>query len=229
MRDALVGSSVSIARTRLRGVYSCLQSYSGLRSFGTTAYCAFRYILLSMAASGMCFSVEPGIYLSRRVTRWTLRVGVLGLSIFALVACGPGEPATAATTPTTATNATPTQTVTQTQTVTAPSKTTTVTAPTQTNTVIKTQTVTAPTTTSTSRAPGAAAVGAAAAANKESSSESSGLPGWAWALIGAAVAGAVIWIITLIRRGRKDGSPSDGTGGPGALGGGPPPNTPPRA
>jgi cobalamin biosynthesis Mg chelatase CobN len=102
---------------------------------------------------------------------------------------------------------------------------------TQTNTVVKTQTVTTPTTTtqtSTSHAPAAAAVGAAAAASKEPSSESSGLPGWAWALIGAAVVGAAIGIITLIRRGRKDSSPSDGTGGPKASGGEPrPPSTPP--
>jgi hypothetical protein len=49
-------------------------------------------------------------------------------------------------------------------------------------------------------------------------------------LIGAAVAGGAVWIITLIRRGRKDSSPSDGTGGPGASGGESlPPSAPPRA
>lgn len=166
----------------------------------------------------------------KSLTRWVFRLGLLGLSLFTLAAFGSGGIATAAITPTT-TSATPTQTVTQTRTVTAPPKTTTVTAPTQiqTNTVVKTQTVTAPTTTSTSRAPGAAAIGAAAATSKEPSSESSGLPGWAWVLIGAAVAAGVIWIIALVRRGRKGGSPSDGTGGPGTSGGAPPPTAPPRA
>ena len=230
-------------------------------------------------------------------TRWAFRVGVLGLSVLALAACGSGGTASVAsslsqtassraegttastssstptatqgsaptatqaktetqpsqtqtaaaaaqtksattaaapTTPTTTSTAPPqTKTVTQTNTVTPPPKTTTVTTPTQTNTVVKTETVTTPTTTtttSTSHAPAAAAVGAAAAAKKEPSSESSGLPGWAWALIGAGVVGGAIWIITLIRRGRKDSSPSDATGGPGASGDEPPPpDEPPRA
>ncbi len=167
------------------------------------------------------------------VTYWAFRVGVLGLSLFALAILAQTQSATtaiAATTRTT-TSTTPTQTekITQTKTV---SKTTTATAHPQTKAVVKTQTVTTPTTTttSTSHAAAAAAAGAAAAANKEPSSDSSGLPGWAWALIGAAVVGGAIWIITLIRRGRRDSSPSDGTGGPGASGGEPPlPNAPPRA
>ncbi len=169
---------------------------------------------------------------------WALRVGVLGLSLFALTPSAlaltnSATPAAAPTTSTTTSTApSQTKTVTQTNTVSAPPKTTTVTAPTQTNTVIKTHTVTTPTTTSTStsHAPAAAAAGAAAAANKEPSSESSGLPGWAWALIGAAVAGGAIGILTLFRRGRNDGPPSDGMGGPGASGDEPPaPNAPPRA
>jgi hypothetical protein len=49
-------------------------------------------------------------------------------------------------------------------------------------------------------------------------------------LIGAAIVGGAIWIITLIRRGRRDSSPSDGTRDPEASGGEPtPPNAPPRA
>jgi hypothetical protein len=41
-------------------------------------------------------------------------------------------------------------------------------------------------------------------------------------LIGAGVVGGAIGIITLIRRGRKDGSPGDGMEGPGTSSGEPP-------
>ncbi|MGH2853258.1 MAG: hypothetical protein ACRDLF_03590 [Solirubrobacteraceae bacterium] len=104
-------------------------------------------------------------------------------------------------------------------------QTKTVTAPTQTNTVIQTHTVTTPTqTTSTSGGhPGAAAAAGAAAANSASkSSEPSGLPAWAWVLIGAAVAGAIWAIVEIGRRGKSRSAPSAGQA-PGAEEDRPPP------
>ncbi len=95
-----------------------------------------------------------------------------------------------------------TTTVTRTETVTTPGRTETVTAPAQTTTVVHTQaTTTSPTATSTTsgHAGAAAAVGAAAAKENEPS-ESSGLPGWAWVLIGAAATGLVVWAVQAIRR-----------------------------
>ena len=65
------------------------------------------------------------------VTYWAFRVGVLGLSLFALAILAQTKSATTAAAPTTSTTtstaAPPTKTVTQTNTVTAPPKTTTVT------------------------------------------------------------------------------------------------------
>jgi hypothetical protein len=94
--------------------------------------------------------------------------------------------------------------------VTTPPQTETVTVA---STVTQTQTVTtAATTTSTSHHGAAAAVGAAAA--KEEQSESGGLPGWAWVLIGAAAAGLIIWGVTAIRKRRRSGSGPASTGKP---------------
>lgn len=154
-------------------------------------------------------------------------MGALGVLVPCLLGCGSAAAiAATTTTPTTTTTSTvtaPTKTVTQTRTITEPAKTTTVTAPTQTNTVIKTQTTTAPTstgTTSKSNAPAVALGAAAASHNAPESKESSGLPGWAWALIGAAAVALLVWIVTAIRHRRK-GSPP----GPGTL---PPDDGPPR-
>ena len=92
------------------------------------------------------------------------------------------------------------------------------------NTVIKTETTTVPTTTTTttSNAPAAALAGAAAAASNEESSEEGGLPGWAWALIGAAAAGGLIWAVLAFRRRGKDGAAKGDGDGEKATGGAPP-------
>lgn len=145
-----------------------------------------------------------------------LRIGVLGVVVPCLLGCGSAAAIAATTTPSTTTNivTAPTKTVTQTQTTTAPAKTTTVTTPTQTNTVIKTQTTTAPTTTTSKGNAPAAALGAAASAashNASKSNESSGLPGWAWALIGAAVVALLVWIVIAVRHWRKGSPPGPGT------------------
>jgi hypothetical protein len=165
--------------------------------------------------------------------------GLLGFAAIGLFVFGPGAVSLAASTSTTSakttgTATTPVKTVTQTQTTTAPAKTTTVTTPTQTNTVTKTQTVTTPTTTtpttttSKSNAP-AAALGAATAANRDSSKpeESSGLPGWAWALIGAAAVALVVLSVVALRGRRKGGPPDGPAGGDMLPGDGPPPGAPP--
>jgi hypothetical protein len=84
--------------------------------------------------------------------------------------------------------------------------------------VTQTQTVTTAATT-TSSGHGGAAVAVGAAATKEE--ESSGLPGWAWVLIGAVAAGLVIWGVSAIRKRRRTDS------GPAANG--EPPSGPPAS
>lgn len=170
----------------------------------------------TMAVYGMRLSCDR----SSNVRAWgrIARAGVLGLVVLCLLGFGSGmaTAAAATTTPstTTSTVTAPVKTVTQTQTTTAPAKTTTVTAPTQTNTVIKTQTTTTPTTTTSKNNAPAAALGAAASRNASKPEESSGLPGWAWALIGAAAVALLVWIVAAIRHRRKETPPG-------------PPGTPP--
>jgi hypothetical protein len=76
--------------------------------------------------------------------------------------------------------------------------------------VIHTQTTTTSTATTTATTTtnhaAAAAAAAAAAKKKEESSESSGLPGWAWALIGAAIAAILFFVVrAVIQRRKGDG------------------------
>ena len=172
-------------------------------------------------------SCVPG---RRRCANSMLAIGacLIALAGFAGTASAAGEQTASAATTQTSTTPAPTPT---TKTVTEPGKTTTVTtptttvtAPTQTNTVIKTETTTVPTTTTTttSNAPAAALAGAAAAASNEESSEEGGLPGWAWALIGAAAAGGLIWAVLAFRRRGKDGAAKGDGDGEKATGGAPP-------
>jgi hypothetical protein len=86
--------------------------------------------------------------------------------------------------------------------VTIPPQTQTVTAS---STVTQTHTVTTAATTTSAGHPGTAVAVGVAAGNEEKT-ESGGLPGWVWALIGAVAAGLIIWGVAAVRARRRHNS-----------------------